>query len=76
MKRVLGKIAEKFKKTPTIQVFNDLYYMCLETKKTDILLAIEYLMFLSDECEKAIASGALDVRELFHLHKKVLLAGA
>ena len=59
-----------------MQVFNDLYYMCLETKKTDIPLATEYLMFLSDECEKAIASGSLDIREIFNLHKKVLLAGA
>ena len=78
MEQLLSKILEKLKKTPTIEVFNDLYYMCLETKKTDIPLATKYLMLLSDECERAIASGAMDanIKELFALHKKVLLAGA
>ena len=78
MERVLIKIAEKIKKTPTMQVFNDLYYMCLEAKKTDIPLAIKYLLLLSDECENAIASRKMDkdIIELFNLHKKVLLAGA
>ena len=59
MKILLEKIFEKVKKTPTIEVFNDLYYMCLETKKTDIPLATKYLMLLSDECENAIASGEM-----------------
>jgi hypothetical protein len=78
MELLLFTILEKIKKTPTIQVFNDLYYMCLETKKTDIALATKYLMILSDECERVIASGSMDIdiRELFALHKKVLLAGA
>ena len=78
MEQLLEKILEKIKKTPTIGVFNDLYYMCLEAKKTDIPLAIKYLMLLSDECERVIASGLMDnnIKELFTLHKKVLLAGA
>ena len=78
MEIILQKIAEKLKKTPTMQVFNDLYYMCLETKKTDIPLATKYLVLLSDECERVIASGLMveDIKELFALHKKVLLAGA
>ena len=78
MEQLLEKILEKIKKTPTIGVFNDLYYMCLETKKTDIPLATKYLVLLSDECERAIASGLMDdsIKELFALHKKVLLAGA
>ncbi len=78
MEIVLQKISEKLKKTPTIEVFNDLYYMCLETKKTDIPLATKYLMLLSDECERVIASGIMDkdIKELFALHKRVLLAGA
>ena len=78
MKQLLEKILEKIKKTPKMEVFNDLYYMCLETKKTDIPLATKYLMLLSDECERAIASGVMDskIKELFALHKKVLLAGA
>ena len=78
MEQLLLKILKKLKKTPTIEVFNDLYYICLETKKTDIPLATKYLMLLSDECEMAIASGKMDkhIKELFTLHKKVCLAGA
>ena len=78
MEQLLSKILEKIKKAPSIEVFNDLYYMCLETKKTDIPLATKYLMLLSDECETVIASGVMDadIKELFALHKKVLLAGA
>ncbi len=78
MELLLFTILEKIKKTPTIEVFNDLYHICLETKKTDVHLATKYLVLLSDECERAIASGAMDskIKELFALHKKVLLAGA
>lgn len=78
MEIVLQKIAEKIKKTPTIEAFNDLYYMCLETKKTDRPLATKYLMLLSDECERVMASGVMDehIKDLFALHKKVCLAGA
>ena len=78
METILIKILEKLKKTPTIEVFTDLYHMCLETKKTDIPLATKYLMLLSDECERVIAEGLMDkdIKELFALHKKVLLAGA
>ena len=78
MELLLFTILEKTKKTPKIEVFNDLYHMCLEAKKTDISLATKYLMFLSDECENAIARGTMDenIKDLFALHKKVLLAGA
>ena len=78
MELILFTILEKLKNTPTLQAFNDLYYMCLETKKTDVHLATKYLMLLSDECERVIASGTMDkdIKELFALHKKVLLAGA
>ena len=30
MEQLLEKILEKLKKTPDVQVFRDLYYMCLE----------------------------------------------
>ena len=78
MELLLFTILEKIKKTPSLEVFNDLYHICLETKKTDVHLATKYLVLLSDECERAIASGAMDskIKELFALHKKVLLAGA
>lgn len=78
MEQLLFTIFEKIKKTPTMGAFNDLYHMCLEAKKTDVPLATKYLMLLSDECERVIASGVMDdkIKELFALHKKVLLAGA
>jgi predicted phage terminase large subunit-like protein len=78
MKQLLSKILEKLKKTPTIEVFQDLYYMCLEAKKTDEKLAKKYFILLSDECENAIASGTMDdcIKDLFALHKKVVDAGA
>ena len=78
MELLLFTILEKIKKTPSMGAFNDLYHMCLEAKKTDIPLATKYLMILSDECERVIASGVMDdkIKELFALHKKVLLAGA
>ena len=78
MELLLLTILEKIKKAPSMRVFNDLYYMCLETKKTNTSLATKYLMLLSDECERVIASGEMDadIKELFALHKKVLLAGA
>lgn len=78
MEKLLDAIYKKAISTKEVAVYNDLYYMCLETKKTDIPLATKYLMLLSDECERVIASGSMDndIKELFALHKKVLLAGA
>ena len=78
MKQLLEKILEKIKKTPDIQVFKDLYYMCLETMKTDVPLAVKYLVDLSDELDRAIPSGKFDdsIVELYSLHKKVWLAAA
>lgn len=78
MEQLLLIILEKIKKTPTIEVFKDMYYMCLEAKKTDEKLAKKYFLLLSDECENAIASGTMDdcIKDLFALHKKVVDAGA
>lgn len=78
MKQLLEKILEKIKKTPELQVFTDLYYVCLETMKTDTPLAVKYLVYLSDELDKAIPSGKFDdnIIELYSLHKKVLLTAA
>ena len=78
MKPLLEKILEKIKKTPEKQAFKDLYYMCLETMKTDVPLAVEYLVNLSEELDRAIPSGKFDdnIVELYSLHKKVWLAAA
>lgn len=78
MEQLLSKILEKIKKTPDIQVFRDLYYMCLECMKTDVKLATRYLVALSDECERAIATAETEtyIKDIFSLHKRVLLAAA
>lgn len=80
MEQLLGKILEKIKKTSySFQTYEDLYYMCKETMKTDNPLAVKYLKLLSEECENAIRNPSLTERQLqevFGLHKRVLLAAA
>lgn len=79
MQFVLAIIAEKMRKTPSIEVFSDLYHMCLEAKKSHPDEAKRYLMLLSDECERAISVGVLGdeyLKDLYSLHRKVVDAGA
>ncbi len=80
MKELLEKILEKIKKAPyAYQAYEDLYFMCRETMKTDISLGVKYLKRLSAECEKAMGDMALtdqEVKALYGLHKRVLLAAA
>ena len=78
MENVLIKIAEKMKKDPSIEVFNDMYNFCAETMKTDVKLAVKYLRILSAECEKAIWDKRFEdkMTQLYAFHKKVLLKAA
>lgn len=78
MEQLLSKILEKLKKTPDVQVFRDLYYMCLECMKTDVKMATRFLVELSAECERAISNGKSEsyIKDIFALHKRVLLAAA
>ena len=78
MESVLIKIAEKMKKDPKLQVFQDMYGFCREVMKTDIPLAVKYLVILSEELDNVIPSGKLDndIVELYALHKKVWLVAA
>ena len=77
MRELLQKIFQKAKTTPVLSVYQDLYYMCLETLKTDIDLGVEYLVKLSEELERVIpiVNDELIV-ELYSLHKRVLRASA
>lgn len=76
---LLEKILEKIKKTPEeYQAYEDLYGMCQLTLEEDQSLAVDYLVKLSDCIEKALSLSE-DVelmRELYALHKKVLLSAA
>ena len=78
MQKLLKKIAEKMKKDPSLRVFTDMYHICLETLKTDIPLAVGYLVELSGELDKVIPNGKFDndIKELYALHKKVWLTAA
>ena len=78
MQKLLKIIAEKMQKDPSLQVFTDMYHICLDVLKTDVPLAVEYLVKLSGELDKAIPSGKFDneIKELYSLHKKVWLTTA
>jgi len=80
MEKLLSKILEKIKKDAYLfRTWEDLLYMCKEAMKEDIPLGVKYLKLLSAECEKAISdplSSEEEVKELYGLHKRVLLAAA
>ncbi len=77
MNEILEKIFSEMQKG-NLQAYEDAYYMCLETKKTDIPSAVSYLKRLSDTIEDTIPTVKTDdeIMNLFMLHKKVLLAAA
>lgn len=58
--------------------YQDLKDSCRECMKTDIPLAVEYLKKLSDRLEEVIPTIQKldDMKKMYHLHKKVLLAAA
>lgn len=80
MEKLLSKILEKIKKDSYLfQTWEDLLYMSKEAMKEDIPLGVKYLKLLSAECERAISdplSFEEEVKELYGLHKRVLLAAA
>lgn len=80
MEKLLSKILEKIKKDSYLfQTWEDLLYMSKEAMKEDIPLGVRYLKLLSAECERAISdplSSEEEVKELYGLHKRVLLAAA
>ena len=77
MRDLLEKILGKIKKTPSdVEGYTDLYYMCLETMKEDERLGVEYLKILSGLIESRIPVAGAELRDLFLLHKRVLLAAA
>ena len=79
MKILLEKIFQEIKKGHGIVAMTDLKDICRECAKTNIPLATEYLVKLSDEIEVAIVNptlGEKELRELFALHKKVVFLAA
>ena len=79
MRDLILKISEKTKKNPSIQGFNDWKDICREIMKTDVPLAINWVIELGNELEKTILSNRWsdeDIKTLYNLHKKVLLLAA
>ena len=79
MRQLLERILEKIKKTSTeYQAYEDLYFMCIDAMESDTALGVECLKKLSEKCENAIRLSADNqfLKEIFNLHKKVLLKAA
>ncbi|MDO5151606.1 MAG: hypothetical protein Q4D76_19825, partial [Oscillospiraceae bacterium] len=79
MKDLLDKILLEVRNNPGgTKAYEDLYYICRETMKTDISLGVRYLKCLSDSIERVMPmiENENDLRFIFNLHKRVLLAAA
>lgn len=78
MKKLLDTIYKRVTIGTDYQAYLDLRNICQETMKSDISLAVEYLMKLSDRIERVIPQmqDVEKMREMYQLHKSVLLLGA
>ena len=78
MRKVLDAIYKQVESGANYRAYVDLRDFCKETMKSDIPLGVEYLVKLSDRIEQVIPSiqeiGKL--KEMYQLHKSVLLLGA
>lgn len=77
MKQLLELIYSRFD-SGDMKAAEDLYYMCREAIKTDESLGVEWLKVLSENLMRRIPLSETDeeLRFLFGLHKRVLLAAA
>ena len=79
MRELLEKIFGEIKRDPyDLDIYKDLYYMCIETMKTDRELGVEYMKKFSAFIEENIVKfdDEGDLKELYRLHRRVLLAAA
>lgn len=76
MRELLEKIYRKL--DIDVQPYEDLYNICDSLMQTDVEVAIEYLIKLSDAIEKVIPkmTDAEDLHKLFGLHKNTLRKAA
>lgn len=79
MRELLEKIFGEIKRDPyELETYKDLYFMCIETMKTDRELGVEYLKrfsaFIEDNIVKFDDESYL--KEIYRLHRRVLLAAA
>lgn len=79
MRELLEKIFGEIKRDPyDLDTYKDLYYMCIETMKTDRELGVEYLKQFSAFIEENIVKFDDEsyLKEIYRLHRRVLLAAA
>lgn len=77
MERVLKSIYTQVSRGADYRTYVDLKDFCREVMKTDIPLAIEYLLLLSDRIEQIIPTLPLEeMGSFFELHHEVVLLGA
>ena len=78
MKKVLDAIYNQVESGTDYQAYVDLRNFCQETMKSDIPLGVEYLVKLSDRIESVIPKihKIEKLKEMYQLHKSVLLLGA
>ena len=76
MRELLEKIYRKL--NIDVQAYEDMYNICDSLMQTDVGVAIEYLVKLSDVIEKTIPkmTDAEDLHKLFGLHKNTLRKAA
>lgn len=79
MKELLKKIFEEIKRDPhKLGAYEDLYFICKETMKTNKNMGIEYLKRLSAFIENSIKifNDLDELKKAYALHRRVLLAAA
>jgi predicted phage terminase large subunit-like protein len=78
MEKVLEAIYKVVMSGTDYQAYVDLRDYCKETMKTDIKLGVKYLLLLSDRIEDIILtiSDGEELKQMYLLHKSVMLAGA
>ena len=78
MRKVLDAIYKQVESGTDYRAYIDLRDFCRETMKSDIPLAVEYLIKLSDRIETIIPElqDVEKLKEMYQLHKSVLLLGA
>lgn len=79
MRELLEKIFDEIKRNPyKLGAYEDLYFMCREEMKTNKEIGVEYLKRLSEYIEDKIVifDNLGDLKEVYSLHRRVLLAAA
>ena len=80
MKELLEKIFQETKRSHSIRAMTDLKDICRECMKTNVPLAVEYLVKLSEECEVAVPYIAerdiQSAKKIMGVHKQALLLAA